>query len=290
MVLLPVQLEAVWVGKLLLALVAPVWLLARVRPDVLVEVVLAGKDGGAEGAFVRLLARMAVQVVLEGVCLEEAAAALVTAEGLLDLRVPALHVRLQLAHAPVRLLALGAAVWLLTPVHQDVRLQGVPPQVHAAVLALRKPPPLVLLHVVPQGRLGQALEAALFAPKAVVVAVGLLLVPHQIPLQPIDGSTEVALKAVIRLAFRSHVKVKRTACDVCLPTFAADKGAVIVPHVRLQLIGLVKTFLTFGTSVRLVLLTDLAGTGSLIVLLLFVAPSEADSELPGVAMLVLLQR
>ena len=79
---------------------------------------------------------------------------------------------------------------------------------HATVLALRKPPPLVLLHVVPQGCLGQALEAALFAPKAVVVAVGLLLVPHQIPLQPIDGAAEVALKAVIRLAFRSHVKVK----------------------------------------------------------------------------------
>ena len=122
MVLLPVQLEAVWVRKLLLTLAAPVWLLTCVRPDVLVEVVLAGEDGGAEGAFVRLLARVAVQVVLEGVCLEEATAALVAAEGLLDLRVPALHVRLQLAHAAVRLLALGALVRLLAPVHQDVRL------------------------------------------------------------------------------------------------------------------------------------------------------------------------
>ena len=288
MALLPVQLEAVWVGKLLLTLAAPVRLLTCVRPDVLVEVVLAGEDGGAEGAFVRLLARVAVQVVLKGVCLEEATAALVAAEGLLDLRVPALHVRLQLAHAAVRLLALGAVVRLLAPVHQDVRLQGVPPQVHATVLALREPPPLVLLHVVPQGCLGQALEAALFAPEVVVVAVGLLLVPHQIPLQPIDGAAEVTLKAVIRLAFRSHVKVKRTACEVSLPAFAADKGAVIVSHVRLQLISFVKTFLTFGTSVRLVLLTDVAG--SLILLLLFVAPSEADSKLPGVATPVLLQR
>ena len=63
---------------------------------------------------------------------------------------------------------------------------------------------------------------------------------------------------------------------------------MIVSHVRLQLIGFIKTFLTFGTSIRLVLLTNVAG--SLILFLLFVAPSEADSQLPGVATQVSLQR
>ena len=147
-----VNFQGVRVGKFIVTLAATVWLLSRVCPDMLVEIVLAGKDGGAKGAFIRPLARVAVDVILEAVCFEEAPAALVAAERSVNLGVATFRVGLQLGNTAERSVTLCAAMRLLALVDQNVHPQGIFLETHPAVFALRIPPLFVLLHMIPQSR------------------------------------------------------------------------------------------------------------------------------------------
>ena len=163
--------QAVWVGKLLLTLTASIGFLSRVCSDVLVEIILADKDRGTHGAFVRLLPCVAEYVILQGVCFEEASATLVAAEGLFNFRMATFHVGSQLRDAAIRSLTLCTLMWFFTFVHQNVCLQGFFSEVHATVLTLCILPPFMLFHMISQSSCSQAFETTLFALQAIVFEV-----------------------------------------------------------------------------------------------------------------------